>query len=89
MDNTATVITHRTPEPGYVFENAIVGGVIPKEFIKPIDDYRKLCSQVCWYICRRHQHSVMDLITMSTRLNWPLRLPAPWLKKECAKLILG
>ena len=28
----------RQPGEGYVFENAIVGGVIPKEFIAPIDD---------------------------------------------------
>ena len=28
----------REPGEGYVFENAIVGGVIPKEFIAPIDD---------------------------------------------------
>src|SRR5437867_4570122 len=26
------------PGTGYVFENEIVGGVIPKEFIKPIDE---------------------------------------------------
>ncbi|MGI6078179.1 MAG: elongation factor G [Fastidiosipilaceae bacterium] len=32
------IIEPLEPGEGYAFENAIVGGVIPKEFIKPIDD---------------------------------------------------
>jgi elongation factor G len=31
-------LTPRQPGEGYLFDNRIVGGVIPKEFIKPIDE---------------------------------------------------
>ena len=79
MDNTATVVIIEPLEPGegYAFENAIVGGVIPKEFIKPIDDGVREAMQSEWVDILSSTSKLqlsMDLITMSTRLNWPLRL---------------
>ena len=71
------------PGAGYVFENATVGGSIPKEFIRSLSTrvFRKPRRTVSWAVMRSwtsRRASSTVLTTMSTPLKWPLRSPVLW-----------
>ena len=75
-------IAPREPGSGYEFVNKIVGGVIPKEFIAPIDQGIREAAQSGLL----SGHEVVDFsatcwtapTTRSTPAKWRSRSPVPW-----------
>lgn len=77
------------PGEGFQFENKIVGGVIPKEFISPIEAGVKAAMEdgvVAGYPMVDLKVTVLTDPTMkSTLLNWHLKLQDPWPLKPAPK----
>ena len=75
---------------GYVFENKIVGGAIPKEYIPAVDAGIQGAMQTGVLA----GYAVVDvkvyfgttvLITKSIHLKWRLRLPVQWHSKTAVR----
>ncbi len=79
------------PGKGYEFVNDIVGGSVPKEFIKPIDQGIREAMEggvlAGYPMVDVKATSTTAAITMSIRTKWRSRLPARWrLRKLRARL---
>ena len=75
------------PGKGYEFVNEVVGGVIPKEFIKPVDQgikeaHGRRRSRRLRNGGREGDRCTTAAITMSIRTKWPSRLPVRWRSKK-------
>ena len=71
------------PGEGYSFESKIVGGVIPREFIAPIDagikeEQRSPASSAGSRLWISRRQSSTAAIMRSTPLRSPSRSPGPW-----------
>ncbi len=73
----------RKPGEGFAFENEIVGGSIPREYIKPIEEgiREAMTAGVLAELPGRRREassSTTARTTRSTRRRWRSRLPARW-----------
>ena len=78
------------PGSGIVFENAIVGGSIPREFIPAVEKGVREAAEGgidCWLSGNGYQDPPvsMALSTKSTRTKWPSKWPASMAFKEGAQ----
>ena len=74
------------PGKGYEFINEIVGGTVPKEYIKPIDQGMQEAWKAAYWPAIRWSTSrrrfTTAATTTSTRTRWRSRLPARWRSKK-------
>jgi elongation factor G len=71
---------------GFEFENDVVGGSVPKEYIKPVEAGIKeameggVLAAIRWLTSK--QRSMTAATTKSTRTNWRLRLLLRWASRK-------
>ncbi len=74
------------PGKGYEFINDIVGGVVPKEYIKPIDQGIQEAMEggvlAGYEMVDVKVRSTTAAITTSTRTKWPSRSPVRWRSRK-------